>query len=149
MGVASQKLTSTGIVVGTQDYMSPEQLSGDAVDFRTDIYSLGIILFRMLTGQHPFVGSTTHESFKARLTGKPFTLAQARPDMSWPQPLQTVLDIALQPSPDQRYQLAADLGSDLVNAILDWLPDDESSPEPWNQRLRYQTPVRVRASREF
>ena len=64
-------MTKTGLVVGTPEYMSPEQLSGDKLDGRSDIYSLALVAFNMLTGKLPFPGQTTQESMIMRLTDRP------------------------------------------------------------------------------
>src|SRR6185312_9250653 len=75
------KLTATGIVLGTPEFMSPEQIRGKPLDPRTDIYSLGLVTCEMLTGQLPFVGETQQEIMIARLTGDPAALGQLRPDL--------------------------------------------------------------------
>src|SRR5215208_1983339 len=69
-----EEVTRLGFVVGTPEYMSPEQLTGDRLDGRSDVYSLGIVLFRMLAGQLPFRASSTHEIMIQRLTGAPMRL---------------------------------------------------------------------------
>ena len=86
-GEGGQKVTKTGLVVGTPEYMSPEQLSGDKLDGRSDIYSLALVLYRMVTGTLPFVADTAQETMIKRLTDEPVPLAQARPDMKFPQAL--------------------------------------------------------------
>ena len=68
---AGQKVTKTGLVVGTPEYMSPEQLSGDKLDGRSDIYSLGLVFYRMLTGVLPFQADSAQETMIKRLTDEP------------------------------------------------------------------------------
>ncbi|MBK5189732.1 MAG: serine/threonine protein kinase, partial [Gemmatimonadaceae bacterium] len=80
---AGQKVTRTGLVVGTPEYMSPEQLTGDTLDGRSDLYALALVTFNMLTGTLPFTGQTTQEALLKRLTDRPLTLAEARPDLYW------------------------------------------------------------------
>jgi serine/threonine-protein kinase len=116
-GNAAQKLTKTGNVVGTPDYMSPEQLSGDALDYRSDIYSLGLVTFNMLTGTLPFPSDSPQESMIMRLTDRPKTLAEMRPDVGWPPEVQTVMDRALERKVALRYQQAKDFARDLARAI--------------------------------
>ena len=116
-GGDGQKVTKTGLVVGTPEYMSPEQLSGDALDGRSDIYTLALVTFHMLTGTLPFPSTTLQESMIMRLTDRPRTLAEMRPDASWPGPLQAVLDRALQRKAEDRYQHATDFSSDLTRAV--------------------------------
>src|SRR5712692_6819733 len=113
-GDDSQKVTKTGLVVGTPEFMSPEQLSGDAVDGRSDLYSLGLVLYRMLTGKVPFEATSVQETMIKRLTDEPTTLAEARPDLSFPAGLQPVLDTALARSPLERYQTVAKFAADVA-----------------------------------
>jgi serine/threonine protein kinase len=112
-----QKVTKTGLAIGTPEYMSPEQLGGDQLDSRTDIYSLGLVTFNMLTGQLPFPSVVSREALIMRLTEKPRTLAEIRNDVKWPAELQTVMDKALANHPADRYQHVSQFGRDLVTAV--------------------------------
>jgi hypothetical protein len=114
---AGQKVTKTGLVVGTPEYMSPEQLAGDKLDGRSDIYSLGLVFYRMLTGVLPFQADSAQEMMIKRLTDAPMPLASARPDIAYPPELQGVLDKALARSPADRYANAAQLGRDAEAAV--------------------------------
>jgi serine/threonine-protein kinase len=116
-GNAAQKVTKTGNVVGTPDYMSPEQLAGDTLDYRSDIYSLGLVTFNMLTSTLPFPSDSPQESMIMRLTDKPKTLAEMRPDVNWPPDVQAVMDKALERRAALRYQAASDFARDLSRAI--------------------------------
>jgi hypothetical protein len=112
----AQKVTKTGLVVGTPEYMSPEQLAGDKLDGRSDVYSLGLVTFVMLTGKLPFPSETAQEAMLMRLMEKPKTLAEMRPDLAFPPGLQAVFDKVLARDMTQRYAVAADFGADLVRA---------------------------------
>ena len=109
-----QKVTRTGLVVGTPEFMSPEQLSGDKLDGRTDVYSLGLVLFNMLTGTLPFPADSVQEAMIKRLTDEPAELLEVRPDLHFPPGLQQILDTALARNPVDRYQSAAKLAHDLA-----------------------------------
>jgi eukaryotic-like serine/threonine-protein kinase len=110
---AGQKVTKTGLVVGTPEFMSPEQLSGDAVDGRSDLYSLALVFFRILSGKLPFESTSVQEVMIKRLTEAPTTLATARPDLRFPAGLQPVLDTALARTPSERYQTVAKFAADV------------------------------------
>jgi serine/threonine-protein kinase len=112
-----QKVTKTGLVVGTPEFMSPEQLSGDKVDGRSDLYSLGLVYFRMLTGQLPFQAETVQETMIKRLTDEPAKLGPTRPDLVFPAGLQEVLDAALVRTPGERYQTVAKFAEDVVGVV--------------------------------
>ncbi len=114
---AGQKVTKTGLVVGTPEYMSPEQLSGDKLDGRSDIYSLGLVLYRMLTGVLPFQADSAQETMIKRLTDDPMPLVEARPDIVFPDAMQPVLDKALARMRDDRYQNAGQLGKDTEKTV--------------------------------
>ena len=115
--VAGQKVTKTGLVVGTPEFMSPEQLSGDKLDGRSDLYSLALVFFRMLTGKLPFEATTVQETMIKRLTDEPTKLAAARPDLGFPTGLQNVLGAALTRSPVDRYQSVAKFSSDVAGVV--------------------------------
>ncbi|MHB1313756.1 MAG: serine/threonine-protein kinase, partial [Gemmatimonadaceae bacterium] len=109
----AQKVTKTGLVVGTPEYMSPEQLSGDKLDGRSDIYSLALVAFNCLTGKLPFAGESAQEAMIARLIEQPKTLAEMKPDVAWPAEVQAVMDKALVRDAAERYQSAAQFGREL------------------------------------
>jgi eukaryotic-like serine/threonine-protein kinase len=118
-GDADQKVTKTGLVVGTPEYMSPEQLSGDALDGRSDIYSLGLVLFRMLTGELPFQGPSSQEVMIKRLTDQPLRLNDVVAGANFPPSLQAAMDHALQRMPADRYTSAAQFGRDVTAAVAE------------------------------
>lgn len=116
-GEEGQKVTKTGLVVGTPEYMSPEQLAGDKLDGRSDIYSLALVLYRMVTGTLPFVADTAQEMMIKRLTDDPLPLNQARPDGNFPPRLQDVMTRALMRMPSGRYASAAEFARDVAQAV--------------------------------
>ena len=103
--------TREGLILGTVTYMSPEQAQGQAVDYRSDIFSLGIILYEMATGQRPFRGENNISVISAIIkdTPEPITGVKA----SLPQPLARFIQRALEKKPADRYQSAFDLRRDL------------------------------------
>ncbi|HEU5154399.1 MAG TPA: serine/threonine-protein kinase [Gemmatimonadales bacterium] len=113
---SGQKVTKTGLVVGTPEYMSPEQLSGDPCDGRSDLYSLALVFYRMITGKLPFEADSAQETMIKRLTDEPMPLALARPDLRFPALVQTVLNRSLTRSPADRYATAVEFGRDLATA---------------------------------
>jgi serine/threonine-protein kinase len=113
----AQKVTKTGLVVGTPEYMSPEQLAGDKLDGRSDIYSLGLVAFNCLTGLLPFPSNSAQEAMIMRLTDEPKTLAEMKPDIQWPAALQKVMDKVLMRDAELRYQKSSDFGRDIAKAV--------------------------------
>ncbi len=113
------QLTGDGRILGTAAYMSPEQAAGRAVDSRSDLFSLGILLFEMATGQRPFNGDTNMSILSAIMRDAPQPISQLRPDV--PRELGRIVKRALQKDPEQRYQTAKDLRNDLqlLKAELD------------------------------
>ncbi|MBI2403833.1 MAG: protein kinase [Gemmatimonadetes bacterium] len=116
-GEEGQKVTKTGLVVGTPEYMSPEQLAGDKLDGRSDIYSLALVLYRMLTGTLPFQADSAQEVMIKRLTDEPMPLNAAGSGTPFPDQLQAVMDRALQRLPGERYASAAEMARDVVVAV--------------------------------
>ena len=112
-----QQVTRTGFVLGTPDYMSPEQLAGEPLDGQSDQYALALVAFQMLTGKLPFAGKTEHEAMLKRLTAQPQKLAEARPDVVWPTGLQEVFDRALSRRPQDRYPSVTDFAEALARAF--------------------------------
>ena len=113
-----QKVTKTGLVVGTPEYMSPEQLAGDKLDGRSDTYSLALVAFAMFTGKLPFPAETVQESMILRLTDKPKQLLEMKGDVQWPPAVQQVMDKALERDAAGRYQSAAEFGRALHKAVM-------------------------------
>ncbi|HEX7296038.1 MAG TPA: protein kinase [Pyrinomonadaceae bacterium] len=103
--------TADGVVLGTVSYMSPEQARGLEVDARTDIWSLGAVLYEMLTGRRPFEGTTLSDILAAVLDHEPAPIARYLPDV--PAELERIVRKALAKDPDKRYQTARDLLNDL------------------------------------
>ena len=125
---ATTQMTRPGFVIGTPEYMSPEQASAGKLDQRSDIYALALVAFRALTGKLPFRGSTPHEVMFARLSQQPATLAEVRADLAWPAALQGVFDRALARDAAERYATAREFSDALRSAITG--AGDQRSPAP-------------------
>jgi serine/threonine protein kinase len=119
MAKESQNLTSTGIAVGTPEYMSPEQFAGDQLDARTDIYSLALVGYHTITGAHAFGSGSTTDHLLARLTQPPRRLSVIKPDVAWPAALQTVFDKALNADPAQRYSDVLEFAHDFTESMAE------------------------------
>ena len=115
----AQKVTKTGSIIGTPEYMSPEQLAGDPLDARSDVYALGLVAFAMLTGTLPFPSDSAQESLIMRLTERPRTLAVTQPGVAWPAGVQAALDGALERDASRRYQTAIDFARALEQATAE------------------------------
>ncbi len=109
------QLTSEGMIIGTPQYMSPEQAAGDAVDGRSDIYSLGIVLYQMLAGGPPFDGDSSAKIIAQQLTAVPQDIRQVRSDVA-PE-LGAVLARMLDKDPAKRFQTAAEVSRALVDVL--------------------------------
>lgn len=120
--LASGGLTQTGSVVGTPDYLSPEQARGEPVDARSDLYALGLLLYEMLTGAMPFAGGTVPEILAQRMLRTPPPVTELRPDTpAW---VARLVDRLLRPQPAHRLQSAAEVirAIDRRDVPHDWRP---------------------------
>ncbi|HYE66404.1 MAG TPA: protein kinase [Pyrinomonadaceae bacterium] len=104
-------LSTPGAIMGTVPYMSPEQVKGERVDARTDIFSFGVVLYEMLTGRHPFMAESAAATISAILTREPPPLARYSKEMS--AELERIVSKALRKDRAERYQTATDLALDL------------------------------------
>jgi len=110
----TSRLTRAGTMLGTPEYMSPEQAEGRPVDYRADLYALGVILYEMLTGRVPFHADTPHAIVYALIHQPPPPPRQLRPDL--PPAVEAVLLKALAKQPNDRFQRGADMATALRGA---------------------------------
>ncbi|HEX9892778.1 MAG TPA: serine/threonine-protein kinase [Gemmatimonadales bacterium] len=123
----SREMTAPGVVIGTPDYMSPEQFAGDPVDPRTDVYALGVMFYRMVTGSLPHLGESARETLTKRLTEPPRSLGDVAPDLVVPAGLHSIVEKVLARRPAERYPTAGAF-SDAVVSLLTGPLDISSLP---------------------
>ena len=111
-----EKLTATGVVLGTPEFMSPEQLRGKPLDRRTDVYSLALLTYEMIAGKLPFPGETQQDLLLARLRSHPTPIREMRPDLDLPPELEKVLVKGLERVPDERYATTPEFAAALAAA---------------------------------
>jgi serine/threonine protein kinase len=136
--------TDTGVVMGTSSYMSPEQARGLAVDARTDIWSLGVVIYEMVTGRAPFEGATTSDVIVSILDREPPPLAQASPEA--PAELQRIISKTLHKDREGRYQTAKDLLIDLKSLNQDLEFKARLEVRPCGKSSRRSPAMRATAS---
>lgn len=126
-------LTQEGMVFGTPEFMSPEQAQGKMLTPASDIYSLAVILYEVLTGKLPFDAKTPMEHIQLHVTAKPTPIGERVPGKTFPPLLWTVLAKALAKRPEERYATGGELAHALT-AVLSGL--DHVPPYPHDQRMR-------------
>jgi serine/threonine-protein kinase len=109
-----QKLTQQGMVLGTPPYMSPEQFTGQPIDLRSDIYSLGVMAYEMLTGRLPFRANTAFEWANQHMTQAPIPIESLAEGMRAPEGMRQAIRRALAKNPDERFQTMSEFGAALA-----------------------------------
>ncbi len=113
----AQSLTQAGEVCGSPVYMSPEQCLGKELDARSDIYSMGVLIYETLTGKLPFLGKNMVETMQMHVQETPKRFTEMRPDLFIPERVEAVVLKALSKDPEQRPQTMSELANDLRMAI--------------------------------
>ncbi|MGK2856560.1 MAG: protein kinase domain-containing protein [Thermoanaerobaculia bacterium] len=126
---AHKPLTQEGTILGTYQYMAPEQLEGNLADARTDIFALGAVLYEMVTGRRAFDGKTKTSLIAAIVSAEPPALAQIQPFA--PSGLERVVKTCLAKDPDERWATAHDVALELK-----WIQREASQPEARAERAR-------------
>ncbi|MGH7996222.1 MAG: serine/threonine-protein kinase, partial [Opitutaceae bacterium] len=132
---ATRRLTFVGLTpaMGTPDYISPEQVKGKRGDPQSDLYSLGAVLYEMVTGATPFEGESPYVVMNARVTGDPPAPRRLKPEIH--PALEEIILHALERDPRQRYRSAAEMRRDLSNldgVLVTGRCDRLRSPQPWH-----------------
>jgi len=131
----TDRLTRTGTAVGSVPYMSPEQVAADrALDVRTDVYSLGVTLYELLSLTLPFEGDSAIQLAERIQSGAAAPLPEHNPNVSWE--VATVVATAMEVDPDRRYASAADFARDLGHALAR-RPIEARPPGPWLRARRW------------
>jgi len=154
-GQPGRKLTKTGMIFGTPEYMSPEQAAGKELDHRVDVYALGIILYECLAGRVPFVGDTFMGVLTQHLFSAPPPIVEMNPRAQVSAELELVIAKALAKAPGERYQDTAEL-AEAIECALDgqvsratamtpptgrMIPIRDTDPVPRRRRPRWVWPV--------
>ena len=144
MGRGSMMFTQQGMVFGTPEFMSPEQAQGEELDRRSDIYSLALILYELMTGQLPFEAKTPLDMMKAHVKDPPIPVSQRVPGLKFTPELEATIAKALAKKPDDRYATAADFGEALRGCLRE--PTGPQSIAPSQQPPSSLPPVAHHAS---
>jgi serine/threonine protein kinase len=140
-----QKLTQQGMVLGTPPYMSPEQFTGRPIDVRSDIYSLSVMAYEMLTGRLPFQAETAWEWATQHMTQQPIPIESTAEGLRAPEPMRNAIRRALEKSPDARFQTVKEFSDAFcAQGAYGERPQMTSSPSvPDRQRTEMGQPLEV------
>jgi eukaryotic-like serine/threonine-protein kinase len=132
-----RELSGISAQMGTPEYMAPEQIRGDRTDRRTDLYSLGVILYEVMTGVRPFQGNTGDDIFNARLSGNPRPPRELNSEIS--EQVEEIILHAMAPNPSDRYSAAAIMKAELdapERVQVSGKYRDPRQPSAWPKRFR-------------
>jgi serine/threonine protein kinase/Flp pilus assembly protein TadD len=144
-----EPISIVGVISGTPSYMSPEQIRGDDLDTRADVFSMGLLIYEMATGQKAFPGSTGGLIIEAILSRQPAAVRTVNPEV--PIELEAIINKAIEKDKDKRYQSAAELRGDLqllkrgfesghtVTSVL--LASSHSQTMTWKRRKKWAVPA--------
>lgn len=118
-GTKRQQMTQTGQIFGSPLFMSPEQCQGKMLDGRSDLYSLGCLMYEALTGTPPLMGDTSFDTMNMHVSVKPKEMSAVAPNLNIPPELDSIVAKALEKQPSKRYQTAKDLRNDLPKEITE------------------------------
>ena len=142
LATVAQPGTRPGMILGTVAYMSPEQASAEPVDFRSDQFSFGLLLYELLTGRRAFERKTAAETLSAIIRDEPDPVALLRPEV--PAPLRWALDRCLAKDREQRYASTRDLAQDLASMRDHWsevTSGTEERPATGGTRRAWRRPI--------
>ncbi|HKY05964.1 MAG TPA: serine/threonine-protein kinase [Blastocatellia bacterium] len=127
----NQGLTQTGFILGTPAYMSPEQVAGEPLDVRSDLYSLALVSYEMITGTLPFTGNSVQSVMVNRLLQPPMSFRQVRPGLNAPPAVEAVIMRALARHARDRYSSTVEFASELERAFRQFpgLPPPQPQPQ--------------------
>lgn len=144
---AAATLTQTGMIFGTPKYMSPEQAEGKPIDFRADIYAIGVVMYELLTGRPPFLADTAVALLLKHISEPAPDFAKIRPDLHVHPHLEAVTMKALAKNPDNRYLMVTDLSHDLTQILghitTGPIPAASTTTEPRQAAMSSALPTEV------
>jgi len=137
---AEQSLTSTGVRIGSPLYMSPEQALGQPVDHRSDLYSLGVLMYKTLTNSTPFIGESFLETLTKHASDTPKGINEIDERMQFPDELANIVERLLEKSPDDRFQTASEIRDALLAIDSKVLKPEDASKTAEQEEAPSTTP---------